>query len=347
MKVGLALAGGGVKGSYQIGSYYAFKRCHIKFDGIVGTSIGAANGAILFSGHEKELLDMWKDLKPGKVLNIADDLLSDYNNQERNKTQKAITTIKIINDALKTHGFTTSNIRELLVNLIDIDKLFNSSKDYGLVTYNFSKNSPLYLFKEDMNENNLIDYIIASCSVPVFQWHKVIDDSYYLDGGFIDLCPSNMLIKKNYDLVYEVQIRGIGWVRKHSNGKTKVVTINPSRDTGSIVEMNHDKILDNINMGYFDTLKKLNKFIGYKYTFEKSLFINYNKAVQKVSPFMLRRIYNFFNCNNPQSAILKSLDYVMEKEEYDYNNVYNLKCIIKHMPMRNHFVYEFIKELSI
>ena len=29
--VGLALAGGGVKGSYQIGAYMAFKKCHIKF----------------------------------------------------------------------------------------------------------------------------------------------------------------------------------------------------------------------------------------------------------------------------------------------------------------------------
>ena len=27
---GLVLAGGGVKGSYQVGSYLAFKKCHIK-----------------------------------------------------------------------------------------------------------------------------------------------------------------------------------------------------------------------------------------------------------------------------------------------------------------------------
>ena len=39
--IGLALSGGGVKGSYQIGAYLAFKKCHIKFKGITGTSIGA------------------------------------------------------------------------------------------------------------------------------------------------------------------------------------------------------------------------------------------------------------------------------------------------------------------
>ena len=57
--VGLSLAGGGVKGSYQIGAYMAFKKCHIKFDGITGTSIGSFNAAMLTSGMEKELLDFW------------------------------------------------------------------------------------------------------------------------------------------------------------------------------------------------------------------------------------------------------------------------------------------------
>ena len=41
--IGLALAGGGVRGAYQIGVYLALKKSHIKIDGFVGTSIGAFN----------------------------------------------------------------------------------------------------------------------------------------------------------------------------------------------------------------------------------------------------------------------------------------------------------------
>ena len=56
--VGLALAGGGVKGSYQIGAYMAFKKCHIKFDGVCGTSIGSFNAAMIAAGREEELLQV-------------------------------------------------------------------------------------------------------------------------------------------------------------------------------------------------------------------------------------------------------------------------------------------------
>ena len=63
-KIGLALEGGGLKGSYQIGSYYAFKDCHIKISGIVGTSIGAFNAAAIACGNETQLLKFWQQIKP-------------------------------------------------------------------------------------------------------------------------------------------------------------------------------------------------------------------------------------------------------------------------------------------
>lgn len=345
MKVGLALAGGGVKGAYQIGSYYAFKRCNIKFNGIVGTSIGAANGAVLISGHEKELLEMWKNLNPGELLDLDSNLISEYNNNKKSK--QVIATLKITKKVIKDHGFTIENIKKLVTDLVDVDKVLTSSNDFGLATYNFSQKKSIYIFKENMTKENLIDYILASCSLPVFKLDKVIDNSLYLDGGFHDNCPTNMLIRKNYDIVYEVKINGIGVNRRHIQGNTKVITIAPSRDTGSIFEMNHKKIIDNINMGYFDTLKTLNKLLGYKYNFYKTYFLNYDKAVKKIDKFTLKRIYNFFNCQDNKTAIIKSLEYIMEKEDYKYNNVYNIRQIINHIPSSDHFVYKFIKGLSI
>ena len=59
-KIGLALEGGGLKGSYQIGAYYAFKQCHVKISGFVGTSIGAFNACLLASGQSRELLELWQ-----------------------------------------------------------------------------------------------------------------------------------------------------------------------------------------------------------------------------------------------------------------------------------------------
>ena len=60
--IGLALEGGGTKGSYQIGAYYAMKDCGIVFDGFCGTSIGSFNSAMLACGKEEELLDGFRKL---------------------------------------------------------------------------------------------------------------------------------------------------------------------------------------------------------------------------------------------------------------------------------------------
>ena len=44
--VGLALAGGGARGAYQMGVYLALKKCHIKIDGFVNLPLQAFNMAV-------------------------------------------------------------------------------------------------------------------------------------------------------------------------------------------------------------------------------------------------------------------------------------------------------------
>ena len=43
---GLVLEGGGTKGAYHIGAYKALGELGLKINSIVGTSIGAVNGAL-------------------------------------------------------------------------------------------------------------------------------------------------------------------------------------------------------------------------------------------------------------------------------------------------------------
>ena len=74
---GLALAGGGVRGAYQIGVYLALKKCHIKIDGFVGTSIGAFNAAMLAAGRDRELLKFWQNVDVGMILGLSDKLIAE------------------------------------------------------------------------------------------------------------------------------------------------------------------------------------------------------------------------------------------------------------------------------
>lgn len=340
-KVGLALAGGGLKGSYQIGSYYAFKKMRINFNGIVGTSIGALNGSIIASGNYKELMKLWENIEPGVLMEMDPEVVRAMNMQEVNiKTLFGI--IRSSKEVLKNKGLPLKNIKDLAEPYINPEKIKNSNIDYGLATYNYTKKKPIYMYKEDIPTDKFVDFIMASCSLPIFKLGK-IDNDLYLDGLFHDNCPTSMLIDKGYDTIYEVKINGLGINKKIKSTKTKIITISPSRDIGKITEMNHEKIMDNIFMGYYDTLKKLNYFDGYQYTFKKVYFLN-TKKLDKIDKFTLNRVKNFFNEFEEKNLIIKCVEYIMKHENYEYNRVYNLYKVLKHIPNRDNFVYNFIKK---
>lgn len=69
----------------------------------------------------------------------------------------------------------------------------------------------------------------------------MIDNEIYIDGGFYDNCPIKLLIDKNYDTIYEIRINGIGRNRNVAKKNSKVITIRPSRNICSILELNQEK----------------------------------------------------------------------------------------------------------
>lgn len=57
--LGLALEGGGAKGAYHMGVVKAYFEEGYYFDGVVGTSIGALNGAIIAQGDFELGYELW------------------------------------------------------------------------------------------------------------------------------------------------------------------------------------------------------------------------------------------------------------------------------------------------
>src|SRR5437868_14168556 len=56
-QVVLVLQGGGALGAYQVGVYEALHECGIEPDWVIGTSIGAINGAIIAGNAPEHRLD--------------------------------------------------------------------------------------------------------------------------------------------------------------------------------------------------------------------------------------------------------------------------------------------------
>ena len=265
--IGLALAGGGSRGAYQIGVYRALRKCHIRIDGFVGTSIGALNAAMLASNRDKELYNLWKSINMGNIFGFSDDFVK---NLEKEKFDFELIKSGLIDfkKIVLNKGISLENYRKVLKDLKIEETLYKSDKDFGLVTVKFPEFKPLYLFKNDIKPSLLNEYIIASCYLPIFKMEKILDNKYYLDGGFYDNLPANALLKKGYDLVYAVNLDAIGIKRPYLD-KSKVIEIKPSRNLGSILNVNKDKINKNIELGYYDTIKIIKKLDGYKYIFKK------------------------------------------------------------------------------
>ena len=94
---GLALEGGGARGSYQIGAYKALVESGFRFSSIVGTSIGAINAAVICSGGLELLEGIWKEID-SSIFEINPQMCDEI--IHGNKQIKRDVTL----DILKNHG---------------------------------------------------------------------------------------------------------------------------------------------------------------------------------------------------------------------------------------------------
>ena len=68
--IGLVLEGGGAKGAYHIGVFRALDELNIGLDGVVGTSIGAINGAMIAQGDGPRAWEIWAQIRSSDIFNI-------------------------------------------------------------------------------------------------------------------------------------------------------------------------------------------------------------------------------------------------------------------------------------
>lgn len=346
-KIGLVLAGGGAKGAYQIGIYKAMLDCKIKIDGVTGTSIGSFNAAMIAAGDFDKLEDFWLNEPIGSLLGFEDEM-----NFENTNIINTMKEFKIAVDSIiKQNGLPIDALHKRVDDVLDQDKLRASKLDFGLVTYRVKDKKILYLFKEDIPEQKIDDYIVASCYLPVFKFKKLDEDSYYLDGGFINNLPFEMLLEKGYKKIYVIDLFSLGLpITKQKD--IEIIKIKPSRFLGGMLNSNQYRIKQNIEIGYYDGIKVFKNLDGNKFIFNKINDKIYNILIKKVSDRTLSRARVYFFTKNNKDLILKSIEYVLMKENKEYTHIYDslkeirrIKKIAKEK--KDLIAYKFISELGL
>lgn len=262
---GLVLAGGGTRGAYQVGAWKALQELNIKIKGIAGASIGALNGALFLQNDYAMVSKMYETIKINNVMKIS--------GVDGNKNIFDLSNIfNLASNYRKQNGIDNTPLRKMIEKYIDMDKLYNSPIDFGLVTYSVKSRQPLQKFKNEIAKEEMVNYLLASSCFPIFK-PQIINNEEYYDGGLYDSAPTNMLIDKGYKNIILVDIAGVGLSRKLSTNKgIYLKIIRPSEDLGGTFDFNHTRIVNNIKLGYLDTMRAFNKLQGHIYYFKNEEF---------------------------------------------------------------------------
>lgn len=274
---GLVLSGGGTRGAFQVGVWKALQEIGIQVKAIVGTSIGALNGALFLQDDFYTTVKMYEKIKIDNIMKIE--------GVDANKNIFDLSNIfNLAADYRKQKGIDNTPLREMIKQHINMDKLYNSEIDFGLVTYSVKNGTPLQKFKNEIPKEQMEDYLLASSCFPIFK-PQIIDGEEYFDGGLYDNAPSNMLIEKGYKNIIIADIAGLGFSKKSINRDVYVKVISPSEDLGGSFEFNHERIINNIKLGYLDTMRSFNKLQGHIFYFKPEEF------AKMLDKFNLQTIY--------------------------------------------------------
>ena len=265
---GLVLAGGGAKGAYQLGAWKAMRELGIKFSAVAGVSIGSINGAFITADCYNEAVSFWKTASVDKGVNIAQEL----------KEPENLFSFKnfpvLFKEVVKNGGIDASPADEFLREYIDEDKVRKSETDFGMVTFQLSGFVPLEIFKKDIPEGQLVDYLLASSKVPGVS--KIgPDDERYLDGGVYDNAPIGLLRKNGYNkiIVVDISVRK-GFGHRGDFSGTEMVYIRPYdvEKLGAAFDFSEEMFEKSIQMGYLDTRRVFGYLSGRRFYFEKDVF---------------------------------------------------------------------------
>lgn len=263
MKIYLALEGGGARGSYQVGAIKALIENGYEIEAVVGTSIGAINGAFVAMNSIDLMESTWRESVLADFISGDRDVLNSIN---KHKLHPGL--LDFLVSTVQQGGLDIGPLRRQLHDLIDEEKLRSSGIKFGLTIGRLKglDLKPMQVFVEDIPRGDLIDYIVASANLPVFQPIKR-GAEYWIDGGFCDNLPFSMLEDLDPKFpIFAIRLNALGLVKEPSPELNKRMTyIQPSDKLGTFLSARKELTSKNIKLGYLDALRAIGRTCGKNY----------------------------------------------------------------------------------
>ena len=333
---GLILEGGGAKGAYHIGAYKAIMEQGIEIQGIAGTSVGALNGAILAQGDYEKAYDLWYNMSYSKVINATDEEIERLKVGKFSKEDLGLLKEKV-KGIISEGGLDITPLRNLVMEILDEDKIRNSGMDFGIVTVSLSDLKPLEIYIEDIPYGELGEFLLASAYFPAFKREK-IGGKRYVDGGIYNNLPVNLLADKGYKDLILIRTHGLGYIKKVDLGGLNAITISPNEELCRTLDFEMDSSRYNLKLGYYDGKKALKNLKGFSYYIEATksddYFTDYLWNLEEEKVNELKKVFKIdesipnkkalFEFINPKLANLLEVEKQENYEEIFYSLVERL-----------------------
>lgn len=268
-KYGLVLAGGGGKGAYQIGAWYALREIGIEFEAIAGVSIGGINGALIAAGDYDRASAFWHNISVDKGVKFAKDLPDSENLFSRRNWGV------LFKEFIRTGGIDASPAAQFVSQFVDEAKVRESGIELAVIAVQMTQGVvPREIFIHEMPEGQLVDYLLASANIPLAQ-NIGPEGERFLDGGAYDNTPATTLKKRGYNRLIIVDISNIKGVAHSLNYlNSEIVHIRPYDidDLGAAFDFDDAVIDRRIKLGYLDTRKSFSYLLGNIYYFQPETF---------------------------------------------------------------------------
>ena len=222
-QIGIALSGGGIKGLCHAGVLKALEEQGIKPDIFSGVSAGAVVGALYSDGYT-----------PDEIARLFEDI-----------SFRRLTTIQIPDGGF----FRIDAFQKFMTKTLRAKTFEDLKIPLRIVATNLDKGESVVF-----SSGNLVDAIVASCSIPVLFSPKVIDGVHYVDGGVLKNFPVST-IRNDCEKIIGVNASPL----IAEDFKPSILTV-ASRSYNFMFKANimHDKelcdlLIEPVDMGNYDT----------------------------------------------------------------------------------------------
>lgn len=271
MKIGLALAGGGARGAYQIGVWKALKEEGLDtiIDCYAGASVGSLN-AILFAMGDYEYAEQtWLNLEEKDLFTSdASSIFKRLQKEKLNIFNKGLydteKLTKLLDESLKQNKIKGKDIFVSVTHLGDKESSFFDLLKTNYKHFFMDESQIKYTNLKDLDYDGIKKTVLASCAIPLAFEPITIGKETFYDGGILDNIPTQPLVDAGCDLIIVIDLFKYSPSRIIlKKDKVDLVEIRPSKFLRGIMDFKSKHLIHRFEQGYLDGQKVIPKIKKY------------------------------------------------------------------------------------